>query len=85
MLDRIIADIKIYKAERDILVLVREIGLTLLVILVQAFLIIGTNRLFNRKVKNLIWNKRSKWFNGISLNGQKIINQNQQALVIFTF
>ena len=80
--DRIIADIKIYKAERNILVLVREIGLTLLVIIFQAILIIGTNRLYTRKIKKLIWNKRSKWFNGISLNGQKIINQNQQAQVI---
>ena len=75
-------DIKVYKAERDIMVFVKEVGLTLLVIILQGFLIFGTNRLFKNKVKKIVWNKRSVWFNGIMINGQKIINQDQQALVI---
>lgn len=73
-------DIVQYKADVDIMVLVREIALTVLVVFCLGILIYGTNRLFNRKIKTVIWKKKDVWFSGISMKDTVVIKPEQQAL-----
>ncbi|MEZ5069454.1 MAG: mechanosensitive ion channel [Bacteroidales bacterium] len=72
--DRILADIAQYKVDRSVMKVLKEIGLVLVVILVLVGLIRGINYLFRARVNKFLWSKRGKWFKGIKIKNNEIIN-----------
>ncbi len=78
---KIINDITRYKKSRSILSVSKDIGLVLLVILLQIMLIKGINILFRGKINRFIRKKRGDWFKGIRIKNYEIIDQNQQTSI----
>jgi small-conductance mechanosensitive channel len=79
---KILTDIAAYKKDKSLTKTLKEIGLVLLVIIVQVFLIIGINKLFRKKINLFLWDKRGKWFKGISFRKYEFLNENQQASAV---
>ena len=78
----ILRDIAIYKKDKSLLKKLKEIGLALLVIIVQILLIKGINFIFRAKINVFLWDKRGVWFKGVTFRKQEIINQNRETSAI---
>lgn len=78
----IITDIAKYKEDKSLLKKLKEIGLALLVIVIQLVLIKLINVFFRAKVNVFLWDKRGVWFKGIKFRNQEIVNQNRETSAI---
>ncbi len=79
---KISSDIIQYKKDKSLLKKIKEIGLAVLVVLLQILLIKLINRFFRAKLNVLIWKKRGIWFHGIKIRNNEIFNADKQASAI---
>ncbi len=75
----ITSDIAVYKKDRSLLKTVKEIGLALVVILIQWALIKALNVFFKLRINTYIELKKTRWFKGVKFRNQEIINQEKQT------
>lgn len=78
----ILKDIATYKKDKSLAKKFKEIGLALLVILIQIVLIKAINAFFRAKVNTFLWDKRGVWFKGIKFRKHEIIDQNRETSAI---
>ncbi len=76
------SDIQSFKRNRSILFLLKQSGLTVLVIFLQVILIRGLNLLFRRKINIYLQGKREEWFNGIRIKNYEILNSEREMIGI---
>lgn len=77
--DALITDIQTFKKDRSFFNLFKEIGLALLVILIQIALIKFLNFFFKGKVSRFLTSKEGVWFNGLSIRNYEILDSGRMT------
>lgn len=71
---KILENLLIFKKDKSFSGIAREVGLALLVIILQFFLIRLTNRFFSGKIRLLIESKKGIWFKSFSVRNYEILD-----------
>jgi len=80
--EMILKDIIQYKKDKSLIKKLKEIGLALLVIILQIIVIKGLNYIFRAKINVWLWDKRGIWFKGIKFRNYEFLDQSRQTYVI---
>lgn len=74
-----------HKKETGVKAIIKQIGLSLLVIVVCVGLIYCINLLFSRRLSRLILDKKDIWFKGVSVRNYQILNSEREIAMILFF
>lgn len=77
--DLIQKDITYFKSNTTLFTWLRQIGLALLVIVVQVLLVKGVNRLFRNKIDKWIESLKGTWFDGIKFKNYEVLDPEKQT------
>ena len=72
--ERFLADMKVFKKDRSMLKLAKEIGLALLVLIIQLGLIKLVNIFFKGRLKFFLQSKEGVWFKGVTIRNYEILD-----------
>lgn len=79
---KLLSDIVVYKEEKSFLKKVKEIGLTILIIVVQVFLIWLVTIFFKRKINPYLESKKGIWFKSLSIKSYKLLDDSKLTQVV---
>lgn len=79
------ADVKVYKTEQSWLTWAKDIGLTLLVILLQIALVKAVNFIFRKKINPFIEKGKGELFTGFKIKDFEVLDQDRQVNLLFIF
>ncbi|MGL4412473.1 MAG: mechanosensitive ion channel domain-containing protein [Bacteroidales bacterium] len=83
--DRLLDAIAQYQSETTIMNRVKQVGLALLVIIIQIFLIWGVNRLFKTYVDKRIIEKEGVLFKGFKIKDYQLLDSHKEIEVVLFF
>lgn len=86
--NRILKDLKYYKENTSILTILKQIGLALLVLVIQYFLIKFVNMLYKGKIDTFIKKQQGVWLKGIVIKDYQVLDDEkltQGILIISKF
>jgi hypothetical protein len=80
--DLLLKDIKVYKEDKSFFKVVKQIGLILLVIIIQVILIRGLNILFKKKIDAYIVKQKGKRLKGIKIKEYQFLDEERLTDVV---